>query len=138
MRRILSYILVANLLASNSAIAGGDLTRRAERLQPLVIDANLGFSIKQYSLQTGVYYRWRFQGDGRDEYTVTIPDLFKNSWLERIIVDDIEIPLSTLVEFTLEGESELDLYFIPVRPGSYVYYVEPLRSMGFEGEVVVQ
>ena len=137
MRQILTYFLAACLLASTGVIAGGDLTRRAERLQPLIIDANLGFSIKQYSLQTGVYYRWRFQGDGRDEYTVTIPDLFKNSWLERIVVDDIEIPLSALIEFTLEGESELDLYFIPVRQGSYVYYVEPLRSMGFEGKVIV-
>ena len=138
MKLISTYFLITTLLASFSAIAGGDLTRRAERLQPLFIDANLGFSTKQYLLETGVYYRWRFQGDGRDEYTMTIPDLFNNTWLERIVVDDIEIPISRLVEFTLEGDSELDIYFIPVRPGSYLYYVEPLRSMGFEGEVVVQ
>ena len=132
------FCLIAALLASFRVSAGGDLTRRADRLQPVIIDAIQGFSNTRYALETGVYYRWRFQGDGRDEYTVTIPDLFNNTWLERIVVDDIEIPLSTLVEFTLEGESELDIYFIPIRPGSFLYYVERLRSAGFEGEVVVQ
>lgn len=138
MKRICTFCLLATLLASTVTFAGGDLTRRAERLETLIIDANLGFSVKQYALETGVYYRWRIQGDGRDEYTVTIPDFFTNSWLERIIIDDIEIPLSRLAEFTLEGESELDIYFIPIRPGSYLYYVETLRDTGFEGEVVVQ
>lgn len=138
MRRIFLFSLLGILILPTSVFSEGDLTRRATRLDTVIIDANTGFSNTLYTLKTGMYYRWRFQGDGRDEYTLVIPELFKHAWLERIIVEDIEIPLNTLSEFTLEGESEIDIYFIPIRQGSYQFYVEQLRSEGFDGEIVVR
>ena len=138
MRRVILFCLVSILIAPTSVLSQGDLTRRATRLAPVLIDANTGFSNKLYTLNTGEYYRWRFQGDGRDEYTLFIPELFKHAWLERIVIEDVEIPVNNLSEFTLEGESEIDIYFIPIRQGRYEYFVEQLRSEGFEGEIVVQ
>ena len=137
MRRVFLFCLLGILIAPSSVLSEGDLTRRATRLDTVLIDANTGFSNKLFTLKTGEYYRWRFQGDGRDEYTLIIPELFKHAWLERIVVEDVEIPVSNLSEFTLEGESEIDIYFIPIRQGSYEFYVAQLRSEGFDGEVVV-
>ena len=138
MRRVIFFCLLTILIVPASVFSEGDLTRRATRLDPVLIDANTGFSNKLYTLNTGEYYRWRFKGDGRDEYTLIIPELFKHAWLERIVVEDVEIPVRNLSEFTLEGESEIDIYFIPIRQGSYEYFVEQLRNEGFDGEIVVQ
>ena len=136
-RRVFLFCILGVCLTPISVFSEGDLTRRATRLDPVFIDANTGFSEKLFTLSTGQYYRWRFQGDGRDEYTVLIPDLFEHTWLERVVVEDVEIPIQTLSEFTLEGESEIDIFFIPIRQGSYEFYVEQLRSEGFNGEIVV-
>lgn len=138
MRRVFLMCLLGLLLVPAMVLSEGDLTRRATRLDPVLIDANTGFSNTLYTLNTGEYYRWRFQGDGRDEYTLVIPELFQNAWLERIVVEDIEIPIHALSEFTLEGETEIDIYFIPIEQGSYHFYVEQLRSEGFSGEIVVR
>jgi len=138
-RQVFLIIVLGILLSPVSAFSEGDLTRRATRLDAVLIDANSGFSNTLLTVNAGEYYRWRFQGDGRDEYTIVIPDLFLHAWLERIVVEDVEIPLSALHEFTLEGESEIDIYFIPIHQGGYEYYVEQLRSSaGFSGEIVVQ
>lgn len=130
--------LFLSLMLASAASAEGNLTLRAMRLEPLLIDASEGFSEKQYVLKTGVYYRWRIQGDGRDEYTFIIPELFDHAWLEKVVIEDIELPISQLKEITLEGESEIDLYFMLVRPGNYNYYVDRLRLEGFEGEFIVR
>jgi hypothetical protein len=60
-------------------------------------------------LETGVYYRWRIQGDGRDEYTFAIPTLFDNAWLEKVVIDDVELPINQLKQIILEGEFEVDM-----------------------------
>jgi hypothetical protein len=136
-RKFIASLLLSLTLAATVS-AEGNLTLRALRLEPLLIDAAEGFSEKRYVLETGVYYRWRIQGDGRDEYTFVIPELFDNAWLEKVVIEDIELPISELKEITLEGESEVDIYFILVRPGSYNYYVDRLRPEGFEGEFIVR
>jgi hypothetical protein len=64
-------------LAAGLLFAAGDLTRRAVRLDPLVLDAVKGFSIDSYRIETGVYYRWRIRSDGRDEYRLVAPAFFR-------------------------------------------------------------
>ncbi len=128
----LSVILV--FCASIGGVsAEGNLARRAERLPPLSIDAADGFSRTSYQIETGKFYRWRIVSDGRDEYKILAPDLFKNSWIDRISIDDKSVKPAGLHAFEIDDEGEIDIFFIPIRPGTYEYYVPNLRSQGFSG-----
>ena len=65
----------------DSATAKGNFTKRAKRLPILELDASKGFSQKNYEIETGVYYRWRIKSDGKEEYKLLAPELFRNSWI---------------------------------------------------------
>lgn len=53
---MLKQILAAGLIAAigTQAVAEGDPTRRATRLEPLELNAAEGFSITEYEIETGV------------------------------------------------------------------------------------
>lgn len=113
--------------------AEGNLARRAERLPILLIDAANGFSKTSYMIETGKFYRWRIESDGRDEYKILAPDLFENSWIDKISIDDRAIKPAGLHAIEFDDEGEIDIFFIAIRPGTYEFYVPNLRSQGFSG-----
>lgn len=115
------------------AHAAGNLAKRAERLEPMVIDAADGFSKKVYEIETGKYYRWRITSDGRDEYRLLAPELFRNSWIDQISIDDKEVKPMGLYAVEFDDEGDMDIYFITLRPGTYEYYIPNLRTQGFAG-----
>jgi hypothetical protein len=61
-------VILSLAFTANSAAADGDPTRRAVRLEPLLLEAATGFSVKRYVVDAGVYYRWRIEADGLEEY----------------------------------------------------------------------
>lgn len=125
-------------LAVSPAVATADPTRRAERLETLVIDAEAGFSVRRYELQAGTYYRWRISTDGRDAYTITAPELFSESWVDKITIEDTELRVSGLISLSFEDESETEVWFVPLRAGTYSYAADGLAALGFAGEVIVE
>ena len=120
------------------ALAAGNLTRRAERLEPLELNAGSGFSIKSYDLETGVYYRWRIVGDGREEYRLVAPELFRNSWIDRVSIEGHEVEPMGLNAVAFDGEGEIDIWFVPIRPGDYRFFIEALETQGFSGVMHVR
>ena len=132
MRQMAALSLIA-LFSVGSALAEGDPTRRATRLDTLVLDAAEGFSIKQYEVETGVYYRWRIESDGLEEYKVLAPDLFRQSWIDQVSIEDKEVKPYGLYAVEFDDEGEIDIWFVPIRPGTYEFYVEGLRTQGFSG-----
>ena len=135
--RTLTALLLAGALAGQS-LAEGDPTRRADRLEPLVLDASSGFSITRYEIETGVYYRWRIQSDGLEEYKLVAPGLFRESWIDQVVIEDKEVKPFGLHAVEFDDEGEIDIWFIPQRPGEYDFYVEGLDSQGFKGAFVVR
>ena len=129
--------MVAALVAG-TAYAEGDLAWRAERLEPLAIDAADGFSRSSYELETGKYYRWRIESDGRDEYRLLAPELFRESWIDRVSIDELEVEPAGLNAIRFEDEGEIDIWFVPIRPGNYPFFVEGLERDGFRGSFVVK
>ena len=141
MRQALRPAVVAAMLGlvAQTAAAEGDPTRRAERLDPTEIDAASGFSVREYQLETGVYYRWRIVGDGIEEYEVTAEELFENSWVEKVSVEDMAFAVDGLEEIELGGEDEVDVWFVPIRPGDYAFGVEGREEDdGFSGVMHVR
>jgi len=139
MHRRLALSLILFLCAVTSARAEGDLATRAERLPPLMLDAAEGFSIKTYEIETGRFYRWRIVGDGREEYRLQAPELFRNAWIEQIVIADKEVkPYGGVYALEFDDAGEIDVFFLVVRPGRYDFFVENLRTQGFEGVFVVK
>jgi hypothetical protein len=124
--------------ATQPAAAEGDPTRRATRLDPLVLDAATGFSITSYEIETGTYYRWRIRSDGLEEYMLVAPGLFRNSWIDQVVIEDKEVKPFGLQAVEFDDEGEIDVWFVPIRPGTYEFWVEGLKTQGFSGEFVVR
>lgn len=140
MDRPAPYLLALTMLLCLAPPLGAesDPTRRATRLEPLVLDAQTGFSVDRYEAETGVYYRWRIQADGIEEYKLLAPGLFRESWIDQVVIDDKEVKPFGLHAVEFDDEGEIDIWFIPQRPGEYEYYVEGLETQGFRGVFVVR
>ena len=131
--------LAATLPAAPEAAAEGNLARRAERLAELKIDALKGFSIKSYRLETGKFYRLRVVSDGRDNYSFRFPELSRNAWFDQIVIEDQEVkPYGGVYSLEFDDEGEIDVYFIPIRPGIYEFFVENYRESGMLGRFEIE
>ena len=129
---------VCALALFGDALAAGNLTKRAKRLESLELNAGSGFSIKAYDLETGVYYRWRIVSDGREEYRLLAPELFRNSWIDRVSIEGHEVEPMGLYAVEFDDEGEIDIWFVPIRPGDYRFYIEALETQGFSGVMHVR
>jgi hypothetical protein len=131
--------LCAVVSAAPEAAAEGNLARRAERLEELKIDAAKGFSKTAYQLETGKYYRWRVVSDGRDEYSFRFPELARNAWFDQIVIEDKEVkPFGGVYSLEFDDEGEIDVFFVPIRPGTYEFFVENYRESGMLGAIEVR
>ncbi len=131
--------VLAALSALPEAAAEGNLARRAERLEELRIDGAKGFSIKSYTLETGKFYRLRVISDGRGEYSFRFPRLSRNAWFDQIVIEDKEVkPYGGIYSLEFDEEGAIDVYFIPIRPGTYEYFVENYRESGMLGRFEIR
>lgn len=135
---MLRMVGILAALVPTLALAAGDLTKRAERLEPLKLDASEGFSITSYEIETGRYYRWRIESDGREEYKLVAPGLFRSSWIDQVVIEDLEVKPMGLHAVEFDDAGVIDVWFIPVRTGTFEFYVEGLETQGFRGEFVVR
>ncbi len=132
-------IFCVTILLIHEASGKGNLARRAERLEELKINAEKGFSIKKYLLETGKYYRWRIISDGRDEYSFVFPKLSRNVWIGQVVIEKKEVkPFGGIYSLEFDEEGEIDVYFLPIRPGKYDFYVENYRESGMLGQIIVK
>jgi hypothetical protein len=125
-------------LTTTGAASDGDPTRRATRLETLNLDASDGFSVTSYEVETGVYYRWRIESDGLEEYKLLAPGLFRESWIDQVVIEDREVKPFGLHAVEFDDEGAIDIWFMPIRPGTYGFYIEGLETQGFKGEFTVR
>ena len=139
MLRYLGLLAVVCCFSTVTVRAEGNLAAHAERLPSLNLDAAEGFSVKTYEIETGQYYRWRIIGDGREEYMLQAPELFRNAWIDQIVIEDKEVkPHGGIYALEFDDAGEIDVFFLVVRPGRYDFFVESLRSQGFAGVFIVK
>ena len=132
-------IVLVVTLAPTLAWAEGNLATRAERLPELEIQGAEGFSVTSYAIETGKFYRWRITSDGRDEYKLLASELMRNVWVEQVSIEDKEVkPLGGLYAVEFDDEGEIDIYLVPIRPGTYEFYIEGMRADGMLGTFVVK
>ena len=133
----LSAVFMVGALAI-PAQAEGNLAANATRLPDLAIDsAELTFSETRFELETGKYYRLRIVHDGGEELAVVAPELFRNSWINQVIINDLEITPYGLYSVEFDDEGTIDIWFVPIRPGEYKFWADGYEDRGMAGTFVV-
>lgn len=132
----LALTLGATGLTSLPASAEGDLTTRPERLPDLVLGnevTDYAMSQTRYELETGKAYRLKVISSGLKEYAMQAPEFFTSIYLRKVEAGDMEIKAMTLTELEFEQEGEAEIYFVPIKPGEYAFYMQGLQQKGMEG-----
>jgi hypothetical protein len=141
MKLPVTFSLLSAVLVSSLAFAKGDLATRAMKLEPLVLgnaQSDFFMSVKEYKLETGKYYRWKLEASGKREYNFVAPEFWRNVWIRQISVGELEIKTSTLEELDFDGATSLEVYFVPVRTGTYEFRVRGLEQRGMTGKLMVE
>jgi hypothetical protein len=137
LRRLGPAALFCAALATPVA-AEGNLASDATRLPDMMIDsAELSFSETEFTLETGQYYRWRIVHDGGEELAIVAPELFRNSWLDQVIINDLEVAPYGLYSVEFDDEGTIDIWFVPVRPGVYEFWADGYKERGMLGTFTV-
>lgn len=126
-------LLVAGLLAATPAAADGYLATQPEELEDLVLGTDMiGFNVspKEYNLRTGQSYSLKIKASGFQEYALVAPEFFDFIWLRKVEAGDMEIKANSIYELEFEEESEAEIFFVPIRPGTYQMYARGLLEKG--------
>lgn len=134
----LKNCLVGTLLSLSAltAQAAGDLTTRPEALPDLVLGSEVtdyAMSQTRYELETGKAYRLKVVSSGLKEYAMQAPEFFTSIFLRKVEAGDMEIKATTLTELEFEQAGEAEIYFVPIKPGEYRFFMKGLENKGMEG-----
>lgn len=112
-----------------------------ERLKPLILgsdDNDFYMEPTEYRLKVGQGYRWMIRAENDFEYGVVAPEFFRNIWIRKVEVGDVEIKTPSLDEIEFEDEGEAELFFVTIRPGSYEFGVRGMQERGMVGTIIVE
>lgn len=141
MTRISNTVLaaaVAFTLASPT-LGAGNLAANGVDLPELKIDTeNLAYSQTEYQLETGKYYSLTVTSDGSDEIAWFAPELWRNSWINQVVINDLEVKAFGLYSLEFDDAGSIEVTFVVLRPGEYDFYSPGYESRGLKGKFVVQ
>lgn len=137
--KYLSKFALGLAFVTGAAHAAGNMASQGNRLPDMEINsAELSLSHTDFELETGKYYRWRIIHDGGEEFEILAPDLFRNAWIDQVIIDDLEIAPHGLYSIEFDDEGTIDIWFIPIVPGSYDFWIEDYEDRGLAGKFRVK
>lgn len=143
-------LLICSLLFSIAALPvvadddDGDQPRpsnRAEQLPDLVLGTptdDFTVSQKNYALRAGQAYRLNVTAAGFKEYMFRAPELFRDSWLRQIVIDDLEVHTSSFYGVEFDRQGTIEIHFTPQRPGIYPWFVPGFEARGMTGTFQVK
>lgn len=126
-------------LVGTGVAAEGNLASNATRLPDMMIDsAALTLSVNEFELETGKYYRWSIVHDGGEEFQIVAPDLFRNAWINQVVINDLEVQPYGLYGIEFDDEGTIEVWFVPIRPGNYDFWISGYEERGLSGTFVVR
>lgn len=134
----LALSVLATLLLVGSVHAEGNLAANGTDLKLDINTEDLTFSQSTWELETGKYYRIDITSDGSEEIAVMAPELWRNSWINQIVVNDLEVKTYGLYSVEFDDAGTFNISFVPVRPGEYDIYVPGYESRGLKGKFIVK
>jgi hypothetical protein len=134
-----AFALSIGLILSAGADAEGNLASLPTTLELSIDSAKLAYSQTEYELETGKYYRWVITHDGLEELMVRAPDLFRNSWINQVVINDLEVHTSgAIYGLEFDDEGTLVISFVPIRPGNYAFFSPGFEERGLSGTFIVR
>ncbi|WP_125461764.1 MULTISPECIES: copper-binding protein [Rhodomicrobium] len=115
------------------AMAAGSLAAKCETLPKLVFGTDeTGYKVSKasYDLETGKCYELEISSTGNKEYAIRGAEFFRNIWLRKIEVGEVEIKAHSLYELEFEKEGAAEIFFVPIQKGSYSLTAEGLAERG--------
>ena len=137
MKKFFAAIGLGLLLAS-PAMAEGNLAANGEDLKLDINTIDLKFSQTEWTLETGQYYRIDITSDGNEEIAVVAPELWRNSWINQVVVNDLEVTPYGLYSVEFDDAGTFTIGFVPIRPGEYDIYVPGYENRGLKGKFIVK
>jgi hypothetical protein len=129
---------VALACLSQPVMAEGNLASVPEALEPLVLNgAEWSMAPLEYTLETGKYYHLAITSDGQEEFAVMAPELWRNSWINQVVINDLEVTPMGLYSVEFDDEGTIDIWFVPIRPGQYDFWVDGYEGRGMLGHFMV-
>lgn len=146
MRRVITKSLAALSLATLlggaavPALAAGNLAAGGVQLPDLKIDTtNNKFSQNEYDIETGKYYRLNITADdGADDLAIVMPEFFRNSWIDQIVVNKLEVKAQDLYSLEFDDAGTFNISFVVLRPGVYEFWSPGQEDKGLKGKFVVK
>lgn len=137
MHKILAAATLSLLLAG-TAQAEGNLAANGTDLTLSINTVDLTFSQDTWELETGKYYKLDIISDGNEEIAVVAPELWRNSWINQIVVNDLEVKAHGLYSVEFDDAGTFNVTFVPIRPGEYEIYVPGYENRGLKGKFIVK
>lgn len=137
MHRLHVIAALALALSAPPLLAEGNLASRPIDLPDLMLKGDLTMSMTEYELETGKYYRINISSDGEEEFAWMAPELFRNAWVNQIVVNDLEVKAFGIYSLEFDAQGTFELTFVPIRPGRYDFWVDGYEGRGMLGAFVV-
>lgn len=140
MKRIFAALLFL-VGGAGGAVAEGDLGVRGTQLDDLVVgtgESGYGVSSKEYQLTTGKLYQLKIKATGAKECAWEAPQFASTIWLRKIEAGGMEIKVPTFTELEFEDEGEAELFFVPIRTGTFEWRCRGMEQRGMTGNFVVK
>ena len=118
-------------------LAEGNLASKPVDLPDLILNSDLTMSRSEYTLETGKYYRLHISSDGEEGFAWMAPELFRNSWVDQIVVNDLEVKSYGTYSLEFDDAGTFVLTFVPIRPGRYDFWVDGYENRGMKGAFMV-
>ena len=120
--------------------AEGDLSIRSKKLELKLgsDESDYHMSQKVFEMETGRAYRLEISSMGFKEYEIEAEEFFSNIWIRSIEIDGVEIVAPVLQEIEFEREGEIEIKFVPIRPGKFDFEIEGLQNKGMVGKFIVK
>ncbi|HLW29124.1 MAG TPA: hypothetical protein VKY54_15445 [Kiloniellales bacterium] len=132
---------LAMLIGTQAALAEGDLAIRPIELDTLeVAGGEYGFSVshEEIELETGQAYTLTISSPGLQECAWRAPQFVENIYIRKIEVGEVEIKVRAFDELEFEEEGEAEIFFVPIRPGTFEWSCRGLEPRGVMGRFVVR
>jgi hypothetical protein len=134
MKKLLAAIAgAAALVIPVTANAAGNLASAPTDLQITIDSRAPSFSQTEFDIETGKYYRLTITHDGLEEMQWMSPELFRNSWVNQIVVNDLEIKPLAVYSVEFDDAGDIVIFFVPVRTGDFDFYVVGMEERGLKG-----
>ncbi|WP_122893499.1 cupredoxin domain-containing protein [Arcobacter peruensis] len=107
-------------------------------LVPINISAGEPLATEPYKLEAGKYYKLVLKSDGSREVPIVGAEFFRNIWVNQVSINDIEVRPLGIDSFEFDDEGEIELTFIPIKPGTFTLGLPTAKSDRERAIIIVE